>query len=259
MRRCTHPTLAVIAIAGFAVQAFGQIGAPRPKPSQAQWRLQAYTAEFKDTRVQTLANGTTITREISTTQAKDSQGRFFTATTQQRDGQASITRSHVDDPVAGTSTDWDSQGKKATVVKLPPDVQRRGCWTSPAGHQTIDYGPRSQDLPPPLVPASPSQHEKPVYEDLGTTTILGIQAQGRRSTITTPAGAVGNDQPLVITTENWMAKGYPFSLRHLRDDPRQGKEDRELVKLDQGEPDPALFQPPEGYEVVTDEMVPCKE
>jgi hypothetical protein len=254
-----HSTLAVIVMAGFAVQIFGQIGAPHPKPRQPQWTLQIYTAEFKDTRVQTLANGTTITRETSSTQAKDAQGRFVTMTTQQRDGQAFITNAHVDDPVAGTSTDWSSQSKRATIVKLPPDDQRRGCWTSPAGHQTIDYGPRSQDLPAPVVPAGPNQHEKPVYEDLGTMTILGIEVHGQRSTMTTPAGAAGNDQPLVTTTENWGAKGYPFQLRRLRDDPRQGKEDRELVKLDQGEPDASLFQPPEGYEIVTDEMVPCKQ
>jgi hypothetical protein len=249
----------VIAIAGFAVQAFGQIGAPRPKPSQAQWRLQAYTAEFKETRVQTLANGTTITRETSTTEARDSQGRSVSISTQQRDGQASFTNVHIDDPVAGTRVDWNSQAKKVTVVKLPPADERHGCWNSAAGRLTVNYDPQSESVNPPLVPARPSQHERPVFEDLGTTSILGIEAVGRRSTTTTPAGAVGNDEPLVTITEIWTAQGYPFSLRRLRDDPRMGKEDRELVRLDQGEPDTSLFQPPEGYEIVTDDMVPCKQ
>ncbi len=41
-----------------------------------------YTAEFKTTRVQTLANGTTITRESTETRALDSQGRSMVATTE---------------------------------------------------------------------------------------------------------------------------------------------------------------------------------
>jgi hypothetical protein len=34
---------------------------------------------------------------------------------------------------------------------------------------------------------------------------------------------------------------------------------RELVSLTQGEPDPAIFQPPDGYEIKTTELhkVPC--
>jgi hypothetical protein len=47
----------------------------------------------------------------------------------------------------------------------------------------------------------------------------------------------------------------------VTDDPRTGKRTRELVELSQSEPDPATFQPPEGYEVVTQELheVPCQQ
>jgi hypothetical protein len=38
-----------------------------------------------------------------------------------------------------------------------------------------------------------------------------------------------------------------------------GKKDEELVNLLRGEPDPALFLPPDGYEFVINEMVVCKE
>jgi hypothetical protein len=88
-------------------------------------------------------------------------------------------------------------------------------------------------------------------------TILGIEAHGTRYTTTTPAGEIGNDQPLVRTQEDWFAKGSGINVRNVTDDPQQGKHSMELVKLDQGEPDPALFQPPDGYEIVTEEMVPC--
>jgi hypothetical protein len=44
------------------------------------------------------------------------------------------------------------------------------------------------------------------------------------------------------------------SWREESDDPRTGKRSRELVDLSQSEPDPATFQPPEGYEVTIVEL-----
>jgi hypothetical protein len=96
-------------------------------------------------------------------------------------------------------------------------------------------------------------------EDLGTMTIQGVEARGQRWTTTIPVGEIGNDQPLVQTQEDWCVPSLRLAVRTLSDDPRMGKRTTELVKLDQGEPDSALFLPPEGYEVVTEEMVPCKE
>ena len=50
-------------------------------------------------------------------------------------------------------------------------------------------------------------------------------------------------------------------LREINIDPRMGKKTREVVSLTIGEPDPSLFQPPEGYEILTEEMheIPCQE
>jgi len=39
-------------------------------------------------------------------------------------------------------------------------------------------------------------------------------------------------------------------VREIADDPQTGRTTRELVSLDQGEPDEASFQPPSGYEIV---------
>jgi hypothetical protein len=105
------------------------------------------------------------------------------------------------------------------------------------------------------------RNPRPGVEDLGTVMIEGVEARGQRWTTTIPVGLIGNNQPLVSIEENWFADGLglDFSVRSLRDDPQMGKETRDLVKLDWGEPDPTLFQPPEGYEVVTEELVPCKD
>jgi hypothetical protein len=103
---------------------------------------------------------------------------------------------------------------------------------------------------------------RPVREDLGTDTIAGVEARGTRLTTTIPAGRIGNDQPLVRTAERWWAPSLGgLTLRDITDDPQSGKSTRQLVSLDLSEPDPSTFQPPEGYEVVTEEMrqVACQQ
>jgi hypothetical protein len=267
--------LALIALAALALPGFGQTGATgQTAPCKVlPTKIQSYTAEFKITNVQTLANGTTITVESSMVQARDSQSRFMHSTTmtQQYGDHTPTTMVNVQDPVAGTQSSWDSRSRKARVTKLPPLEERHGCWQTSNGsfRQTWGSSPSSRpagqsdakgvsSISAPVLPPQP-QRPKPVMEDLGTMTIDGVEARGQRWTTTTPAGAIGNDQPLVSTQEDWFAVGLGLNVRALRDDPQQGKHSTELVKLDQGEPEPALFQPPEGYEVVTDEMVPCKD
>jgi hypothetical protein len=215
-----------------------------------------YTAEFKTTRVQTLSNGTTISRETTTVEARDSQGRsLFSDTSTRNFDNQTITRTHIEDSIAGARIEWDSDKKKATVIKLPAQEQMHGCWAAQGGSFAIHY-----DGDHPLPPAEVIENRpKATHEDLGTATIQGVEAHGTRTTFLTPAGAAGNDQPLARVIEDWNAPSLHLQLRRIVDDPRTGKMDRELVNLTRGEPDAALFQIPEGYEVVNEDMVPCKE
>lgn len=259
----------------------GQTAAARPlMPTRVQ--RQVYTAELKVTSVQRLADGTTITRENKEVRARDSQGRFLNtnssfAFVSGRPG-VTFTHTHVTDPVEGTQTTWDSQNKKARVIKLPPVDQRQGCWATESGNFRASYGSSSQrvaatpgvglgagvsaviaTIPNAAVPRPLQQ--SPPREDLGTATIMGIEAQGYRTTFTTPVGEVGNDKPLVRTNEFWTAPGFDFPLRQVDTDPQSGTRTTEVVSLDLSEPDPATFQPPEGYEVVIDELheEPCQQ
>ena len=79
MRGRIYGILTWTAVAGFALSAAGQIAETRlnaasPANNRSAARL-PYTAEFKVTHVQTLADGSTITRETSEVRARDSQGR----------------------------------------------------------------------------------------------------------------------------------------------------------------------------------------
>ena len=273
MRRSSFSAIALLGFAALVTPALSPIAAGQStlskRPVSRRTAPVPFTAEFKNTRVQTLANGTTITRE--TTQESEGRSLFVNTSTQQFGDHGPVTSAHIDDPVAGTRIDWNSTQKKVTIVRLPPEDQRHGCWRTEASHMTINYGPdrlrnagaATEAAPKVSAPAAiqppANSHPKPDLEDLGDAMILGVEAHGQRWTTTTPAGAIGNDQPLVSTSETWNAKGLHLVIRQITDDPQQGKDDLELVTLLRGEPDPALFQPPEGYEVVTEEMAPCKE
>jgi hypothetical protein len=238
-------------------------------------RIEAYMAEFETVNVQTLANGTTITTETREVRARDSQGRILSITTRTPPA-AGIETTHgsINNPVDNTSISWNAHSKKATIMKLPPSDQRYGCWTSDSGHMTINYGNRATmqagTTRQGLIVGGESTLVESVgrvteyeqqHEDLGTTTIQGLEAKGDRWTTVVPAGKAGNDNPITTTREMWRSPGFPFALREVYDDPRTGKRTRATVSLTIGEPDASLFQPPEGYEVVTEEMheIPCQQ
>lgn len=202
----------------------------------------SYTAEFSITRVQTLANGTTLTHEDTETRARDAQGRQLYASTVSLSRQRSVTNVSIIDPVAHTITHWSSQINRATVGPMPAS-------------RAQDCLPNSMKA---RLAANRTGQEKPVVEDLGTDSIQGIEAHGTRTTTTIPAGEIGNDVPLESTFESWTALSPELNrlmVREIIDEPRSGKSDKELTSFKQGDPDPALFQPPSDYEVVTEEVV----
>jgi hypothetical protein len=194
-----------------------------------------------------------------------------TTSTQPSGNHTTYTYTNVLDTANGTKTSWDSQSKKATVLKQLTQEQRHGCWQTEAGTMKQFYPPAPSDKTSPqnnatgktsasrVTPPYQTHTPQTVQEDLGTTTIQGLEVNGTRYMTTTPVGEIGNDQPLVVTAERWFSKTLGIQVRGVNDDPQRGKETTEMVKLDQSEPDPALFQPPDGYEIVTEEMVPCKD
>lgn len=267
--------LAIVAAAA-PVLTFGQISGSEITTSNLQSgvtvahqpvKLGPYTAEFKTTSVQTLANGTTITRTSTETRALDSEGRRMTSRSNLIGGNQSVASFvHIEDPVENTQINWSGTIKQARVTKLPPQDQRHGCWASDSGSLQMNYGP----ITPRPTTARASSGEAAALlasrpsvarEDLGVQTIQGIEAHGYRTTRTIPAGQIGNDQPMVTTTESWHSASLGFEVRQVSESPQSGKSTMELVSIDQSEPPITTFQPPEGYEVTTEELhqVQCPE
>lgn len=86
-------------------------------------------------------------------------------------------------------------------------------------------------------------------EDLGTNTIEGMNVAGTKETVTVNAGVLGNDRPLASTREFWYSAELETNLAVTRIDPREGKQVVKLVELSRSEPDPRLFEIPDGYSV----------
>jgi hypothetical protein len=275
MRRDFLSFLVSILLSVLLLPAWGQI-APQPVPvnlgikapvcstdpdSQQSNRFQPYTAESKTISVQTLGNGTTLTRESSEVRAIDSQNRTLNARTEApvSADQPGFTWGNVNDPVENTQINWNSQTRKAQVFKLPPEAERRGCWQSDSGQMSMSFGPEPGEFPrqrtqSAVAVKAQANIPQPKMEDLGTTTIQGVEAHGQRWTTITPVGQIGNDRELVTTNETWMAVNLGIPLRQVNDSPQGGRTTTEVVRLDLSDPPLSTFQPPEGYEVVTEEL-----
>jgi hypothetical protein len=201
--------------------------------------------------VQTLADGNTITFETTEVQARDSQGRWYSMTTVPESGEQMARKTvNINDPVAGTVSNWSDLGQRVTVSNLPRRL---------AAPTACEANPRPRLL------EGPGRRVKSVSEDLGKQTVQGVEAHGWRTTRTYPEGAIGNSAPLVRTEEHWSATSPgldEITVRQASDDPRTGKMTKELMKFTPGEPDTSIFQAPADYQVVTQEThseVRCPE
>ena len=237
-----------------------------------------YTAVKKTTIIQELTDGTTINRENNSTEARDSQGRTMVQSSMAEMQGHNLTHTNVMDPVARTTTIWMSQGKQATRIHMP-DLRRAAQQPGPTamglGSGSIgvvaEIGAISNvtSFPQPIRTGGTGNASETTgivtmtagsvrdrnlrperkTEKLGGKTIAGVYAEGTRLTITYPVGFFGNDKPIIIFHETWMSSDLKLVVLSVDDDPRTGTRITEATNLDRGEPNPALFQVPEGYTI----------
>ena len=111
---------------------------------------------------------------------------------------------------------------------------------------------------PPPHPGSPvpdvmfysHMNEEPKVESLGTETVEGVKAEGKRITHTIAAGAVGNEREINIVTEHWYSPELQTMVMTRHSDPRFGETTFRLTNINRTEPASTLFQVPSDYTVV---------
>lgn len=85
--------------------------------------------------------------------------------------------------------------------------------------------------------------------DLGEKTIGGVKASGSRSEQTIPAGARGNDKPLVHTSETWYSPDLATLVYSRMSMPEFGDIVMHVENLKFGDVPASTFALPEGYAI----------
>jgi hypothetical protein len=98
--------------------------------------------------------------------------------------------------------------------------------------------------------------DKGVTEVLGTRDFDGVKAEGKRTTHTIPAGAIGNEKPIAIVSERWFSPELNVVVLSRNADPRSGETVYRLTNVKRGEPPADLFKIPADYKVRGDARPP---
>jgi hypothetical protein len=197
-----------------------------------------FSADQDVRTVEHLADGASITHEIKGHVYRSADGveRF--------DGTAVLTDPNAPEPAQQalivdlakhSSVALNSKLKTATVQALPPN----------AG-VTVSFLPQQQ----PRIQNKLVKPENFTAVNLGKRTQGMLALDGRRVTGTIPVGAVGNDEPLVVTEEEWFAPDLKLVVKQVEQNPLVGERTFELTNISGSEPDPALFLIPDGYKVI---------
>lgn len=105
------------------------------------------------------------------------------------------------------------------------------------------------DLPGQNIRFFPLGKHESKKESLGKQNIEGVECDGTRETTTIPAGEMGNEQPINITTESWYSPELQVTVLRKFNDPRYGEDVYRLTNINRSEPNKDLFAVPSDYTV----------
>jgi hypothetical protein len=208
-----------------------------------------YSAEIVTEFVQTLGDGNRIVQRRTARVYRDGQGRIR----REDDAPGGRTTISIVDPVAGmaftldpanrtareTSPAMINTGSGTYTIQLSSTFSRQSVqgWLA-LDNQLFGYRPRAGRV------ASDAVEEK-----LPDRTIEGVLATGTRRTTTIEKGAIGNEQPIKIVSEEWRSPELQILVLTDLNDPRTGRSTYRLLKIGRLEPDMSLFQIPPGYTI----------
>ncbi len=225
-----------------------------------------YTATATTESTQVLADGNRIVNKTTTSLARDSQGR-----TRREDSMANVGPwavngqprkvVFINDPVAQTSYILDVNDQTAQVL---PRLKAQAGGGQASGRVAAFPGPNANVDSKMIVANGPDgvmekhvivstmaagQSDQAKTESLGTQVMEGVQVEGKRVTRTIPAGQIGNERPLEITSEVWTSSDLGMVILSKRNDPRFGETLYRLTDIKRSEPDHTLFEVPSGYTI----------
>jgi TonB family protein len=175
--------------------------------------------------VQKLADGSTVAEDIVGRIARDSDGRV--RVDEQQGDQPLVTE--VLDPVTNTSLRWSSSSTTAT--QSTPFSRQPWHVTFPSQTLSASIESNTEEREP----------DKITKENLGTKTVKGLVTSGTRTTTVVSAGK--------IVREVWFSEDLQVAVLDSFTDPKGSERTIEIQEVSRSEPDPTLFQAPQGYTV----------
>jgi hypothetical protein len=234
-----------------------------------------YSAEAVTEVTQTLSDGNRIVRKSTASIYRDGEGRTRREHTLGSIGPFATNVEppqtiFINDPVAGVNYVLDPRTRTARKLPLPRlenlaagarqemkveerEVHSTATAVGGPGERVMIYQNREAGAgagagePGPFRAAAPGP--RPVTESLGKQTIEGVQAEGTRTTVTIPAGQIGNERPIQIITERWFSPELQTVVMTKSSDPFVGDTVYRLTNINRSEPARSLFEVPADYKV----------
>ncbi len=233
-----------------------------------------YSAEAVNETVQALPDGNRIVHRNVTRVYRDSAGRTRRETL---DSDGNVLFTSITDPASGNAYTFDQMSHLTSQSKVAfhwtqSDKIATGTATTVA--TTDSGGPVTMTLTVPDkqnaeagavshivvregvaggVSGGTMAHQvvgtplgETTKEELVEQTIEGVTAKGKRTTTTIPAGAVGNEQPIRIVSEEWFSPELQVLVLTKHSDPRTGETTYRLTGITRTEPAKSLFEAPVG-------------
>lgn len=168
----------------------------------------------------------------------------------------------INDPVAGVNYVLDPRTRIARkmppirIGPLPGESSNGAPGDAPRVGVRVEKDVFTAAVPPPPGEGLPMQGfriatgpQKGTTESLGKQTIEGVVADGTRTTMTIPAGEVGNEQPIQIVWEKWYSPELQTVVMTKHSDPFVGETVYKLTNIVRGEPARTLFEVPADYTI----------
>ena len=234
-----------------------------------------YSAEAVTESIQTLADGNRIVNRITSSIYRDSEGRTRREQTLKGlgalgNGEEPLQTIFISDPVAGVTYSLDSRShiaRKSVPFRLE-FVSKPGAPAVEGQKFEFKVGPGDGEqfafkteggvagITDTFMFRTKGPNANQVKEQLGKQMIEGVEAEGTRTTVTIPAGEIGNERPIEIISERWYSPELQLVVMTRHSDPRMGETTYKLTNISRIDQPKSLFEVPAGYTVKEGPLAP---